>query len=441
MESAAILEFCTNAPTQNYHITKIVCDDDNNMRKHLKYRSDKNKKGKLPEYIPEPIFLADPTHRVKTIAKYIFQLAKMPLSESPVTKDLALQMKKYFGYFLKQQRFSTLDQIRHASKAPLHHLFNNHQFCNVSWCLAKRAEENGDNYVNRDAPFLDMKDKKGAKIFSQLKEVCDRFTTDAKLSESLHYGDTQANESFNNQLAYLAPKNVNYLQSKSLYFRLAIAILLNNEGHGEAWKSIFKSVGINLQPKILEHLQIRDKRKEKKKEVMQTSEYKRKRQHRSNAKILERIYGERRIIQNNLGDYGAGIGESGDENKESPRWRKRRKESNKKTEKCCKCGALDHQRTSYKNCPLNKKNREKVNCTTYQKGNSMMKKDDFIYRIDSDNEVSNKETRTDDQVDFLDNKVGNKKSYLEHECEQMDYNVSDVSNLRTMIYCQEINDL
>ena len=56
-------------------------------------------------------------------------------------------------------------------------------------------------------------------------------------------------------------------------------------------------------------------------------------------------------------------------------------------------------------------------------------------------EVSNKEKLIDDQVNYLDKEVGNKKSYLEHECEQMDFNVSDVSNVRTMKYCQEINDI
>ena len=161
MESAAILEFCTNAPAQNYYIKTIICDDDNNMRKHLKHKTDQNRKGKLSTEVPEPVFLADPTHRVKTIAKYFFQLAQKPLYQSPVTKDLALKMKQYFGYMLKQQRYNTLDEIRHASKAPLQHLFNDHNYCETSWCLAKRAKEQGLNYINRESPFLDLKEKKG----------------------------------------------------------------------------------------------------------------------------------------------------------------------------------------------------------------------------------------------------------------------------------------
>ena len=129
MESAGILDFCTNAPAHHYYIKTIICDDDNNMRKHTKHKSEANPKGLLPSSVPEPIFLADPTHRVKSIAKYFFQLAKLPLYKSPVTKDLAIRLKKYVGYMLKQQRFNTLAEIRHASKAPLNHLFDNHDYC------------------------------------------------------------------------------------------------------------------------------------------------------------------------------------------------------------------------------------------------------------------------------------------------------------------------
>ena len=77
MESAGIMDFCTSAPAHHYYIKTIICDDDNNMRKHLKHKSEKHPKGMLPSSIPEPIFLVDPTHRVKTIAKYFFSARKI----------------------------------------------------------------------------------------------------------------------------------------------------------------------------------------------------------------------------------------------------------------------------------------------------------------------------------------------------------------------------
>ena len=39
----------------------MVTDDDSTIRSMLKYQSE-HEKGKLPDNVPEPIFLADPSH-------------------------------------------------------------------------------------------------------------------------------------------------------------------------------------------------------------------------------------------------------------------------------------------------------------------------------------------------------------------------------------------
>ena len=48
------------------------------------------------------------------------------------------------------------------------------------------------------------------KIYQQLKEICDWFSTHEKLKQSLHPEHTQMNESFYNMLLYIVPKNVNF---------------------------------------------------------------------------------------------------------------------------------------------------------------------------------------------------------------------------------------
>ena len=62
-------------------IERIVADDDLSMHAILNHASD-NKKGKLPQEIPQPRWLADPTHRIKVVAKAMFILASAPSSES-----------------------------------------------------------------------------------------------------------------------------------------------------------------------------------------------------------------------------------------------------------------------------------------------------------------------------------------------------------------------
>ena len=70
MEPKAILDIAIESPTTRGFITDwIVSDDDTVMRAHLRHKKSPNKsdKGKLPLWIKEPEFKADPGHRNKGI--------------------------------------------------------------------------------------------------------------------------------------------------------------------------------------------------------------------------------------------------------------------------------------------------------------------------------------------------------------------------------------
>ena len=55
------------------HLGKIVSDDDSTMRSLLKHKA-VHPKGKLPCDVPQPVFLADPSHRIKVMAKPFFKM-------------------------------------------------------------------------------------------------------------------------------------------------------------------------------------------------------------------------------------------------------------------------------------------------------------------------------------------------------------------------------
>ena len=52
-------------------IEYIVSDDDSSMRSHLRHIDDG---GKLPPNVPQPTFLADPSHRIKTMCSPIYKM-------------------------------------------------------------------------------------------------------------------------------------------------------------------------------------------------------------------------------------------------------------------------------------------------------------------------------------------------------------------------------
>ena len=120
----------------------IVSDDDNKMKKYLTHPATrptgkKNIGGRLPKEIPEPKWFADPTHRAKCVAGAFFDLVK---SHKKMTKLDALRLKKYYSYYIKQNRHKTMKDLRENSMAPLFHLFDDHHLCDPSWCHKRKTE-------------------------------------------------------------------------------------------------------------------------------------------------------------------------------------------------------------------------------------------------------------------------------------------------------------
>ena len=82
MEDSAILKMVEDAFYNRFFIIDVIVSDDNStIRAVLNHiligvrgKVLKTSKGKLDEEIPEPSFPADPSHRVKVVAKQIFSI-------------------------------------------------------------------------------------------------------------------------------------------------------------------------------------------------------------------------------------------------------------------------------------------------------------------------------------------------------------------------------
>ena len=108
------------------------------MRSHLKNIVNG---GKLPNEIIQPIFLADPSHRIKVMCKPIFAMVTGTKDPDKCKIVDATRIKRYVSYYIRQNRDkSPLDFVKNA-KAPIEHLFNDHTWCDSSWCWSKDMEE------------------------------------------------------------------------------------------------------------------------------------------------------------------------------------------------------------------------------------------------------------------------------------------------------------
>ena len=119
----------------------IIADNYTSLRSILKHTSPTTKKGKLPDKVPEPECLANPCHQTKTACKPIFALVKIKKSESTCSRVDALRFMKYDAYMLRTNCEKSIDKICEAAQAVLEHLFNNHQYCDESWCHTNRKQE------------------------------------------------------------------------------------------------------------------------------------------------------------------------------------------------------------------------------------------------------------------------------------------------------------
>ena len=82
MESAAILQMLTSCQNERKFVTQwIISDDDSTIRAVCSHPdpTDPETKGKLPKNILQPIFKANPSHRVKVVAKKWYKLKAQPV--------------------------------------------------------------------------------------------------------------------------------------------------------------------------------------------------------------------------------------------------------------------------------------------------------------------------------------------------------------------------
>ena len=231
MEPYGILHLVsTSAEERGFVADWIVSDDDSSMRAIVKHKKSEllSDKGKLPPHIPEPIFKADPSHRVKVVAKYFYLLKKKKVAESIMTGPIAARLKRSWGYMIKQNRCGTIENFLHAAKAPLHHTFNDHRFCG-DWCLAIKAQKEKKVFINPRG-WLSRDTEEGKKLFEQIQEITTKYGSEFYLRQSLHPFDTQTNEALNYSQSCLTPKCKVFHTSKAFHYRHAITVGCHNWG-------------------------------------------------------------------------------------------------------------------------------------------------------------------------------------------------------------------
>ena len=213
---------------------------------------------------------------------------------------------------LKQCKGLTLEEISVRSKAVLYHLFNDHTFCDDSWCVhlreaPERGNENNNTANNNSSeegsPTNTVHDGDAviaklsyyrckiehAELLEQIREAYFPYITPERLLESLHPFDTQLNEALNNVIARYAPKNRTYGTTMSLSYRIFMVVGIHNLGHYQFWIEVFEMLGLEMAPDLVDNLQRLDKRKIWKRQYDGKPEIKNKRRKLHHHKMQEQL--------------------------------------------------------------------------------------------------------------------------------------------------------
>jgi len=126
-----------------------------------------------------------------------------------MTKMDVWRLSKNFGFMIRTLKNKSSEQeMLDASKAVLEHHFDNHQHCG-SFCRHKAEQESG----TLDEGKFNHDKEKDVLLYKKLQSILARFITLDAPKEVAHSLDTCANESFNNTMAWVAPKNKVYAGS------------------------------------------------------------------------------------------------------------------------------------------------------------------------------------------------------------------------------------
>jgi hypothetical protein len=312
------------------------------------YEEDRPDSGRLPGHIPEPKWVADPNHRKKLFTKDLRAFKgdtskdRFGMSDMDVTR-----LGKSYGYMIRGLKRITEDKYVDAAKAVVEHHYDNHEYCG-QWCPRRRLTDHEKNLSER---YYRSK-VNDAKLYVAINQIAARFITLPKLKEVAHVMDTQVNESMNNTIAWLAPKNKCFGGSQSLKNRISLAVGITSLGLHKYFTRLFHSLCITMPPNIHHFLGVRERRRQQRIGKTKEKAHKRLRKERLFEKLRKDEQVKRNEKKKNFGTYRSGINMEDPNGPEVYAWVKPpKKRSKQSTDVVCKhCGMTGHSRTSSRKC-------------------------------------------------------------------------------------------
>ena len=166
---------------------------------------------------------------------FIYAMVKSP---TRATKFDAFRMKKYYLYYIKQNRVKGIEWLMKHSVAPLNYMFDDFSLYNSSWCHRKCNDEG-----KCDATSASTRDDKGyyrckladRQLYDKIVEKYSKYISLQFLMHCCHQYDTHLNEGTNRSVSKYVPKGTNFCTTTSLITCVYIAAGIQLVGNHIIW--------------------------------------------------------------------------------------------------------------------------------------------------------------------------------------------------------------
>lgn len=220
MEPAMAVDILNNIKEKGHNIQKIIMDDDATTIAKIRREVDSSVEK-----------CSDRNHTVKNFTNTLYALQKDKIIQKSLSSTTISHIKKCFTYALSSNRNNPIGMKKNLLAIP-HHLFGDHQQCEISWC---RFLQSPNTYVPKNLPF--GKYLQNEDLFNSLLKVFTQYSEIAQKLSSLE--STQINENFNQLVSTKNPKNKFYSSSESTSHRVAAAVCQKNMGEEYIVKVIY----------------------------------------------------------------------------------------------------------------------------------------------------------------------------------------------------------
>jgi len=322
----------------------------------------------MPRDMEEPKFLADPNHRKRTLKRELCGLVNRKVANRHTfAKCDVLRISTNFACMARTlTEDMTDDDIVDRAKAVPEHHFDNHECCGER---CRRKPQHVGPIAEAEHKARRRKchrhKERDAKLHSMSQQKIARFVTVDALREVCHNMDANVNESLNDTIAWIAPKNKVHSGTASLSNRICIALCITSVGTMEFFKRLFNWFGVTVTEDICHFLEAQHLRRAKRIAKTKTADGKKKRARKFCDKLTEHTVVAKKERKKRQSTHRSGIGMDGghsssDDRSDAPTTNKNKAQQKSKataadkgvdTPKFCnKCQEHGHCRPSSRLC-------------------------------------------------------------------------------------------